>query len=59
MYNASEAMSELMAKYCSSILSVLNSHKDSEEDNEEAGVGEQKKLIKLSSKILQMHRNPL
>jgi hypothetical protein len=40
MYNVREAMSELMAKYCSSIPSVLNSHKHSEEDNEEAGVEE-------------------
>jgi len=40
----------------SSILSVLNMHEDSEEDNEEAEVEE---ANGVSSKILQIHRNPI
>ena len=42
---AFEVMSESTVKCCSSVLSLLKSHKDAKEDNVESGVEDSRKLI--------------
>ena len=44
MHNGSELISEFIANYCSSVLLILTSHKDSEEDNEKVGAEDWRKL---------------
>jgi hypothetical protein len=44
MHNGSEPTSELIENYCSSVLSIISSHKDSQEFNEKGGLEESRKL---------------